>query len=93
MIFPSVYRLHPGTLSRAQLLSGGAGANCYVWDWAIRQNRGAMKAYQRGQGEKPSFSFFSLGLEFARLRDNEGHEWQTELPHAEVRHECGNGPT
>ena len=86
MIRSSVYRLHPGTLRRAQLLCGIAGANRYVWNWALRQNRDAMKAYQEGQGEKPSFSFFSLGLEFTRLRNSEGYEWLKELPYAEVRY-------
>ena len=86
MIRSSVYRLYPGTLRRAQLLSQIAGANRYVWNWAIGQNRDAMAAYEEGRGEKPSFTFFSLGLEFTKLRDSEGHEWLRELPYAEVRY-------
>lgn len=86
MIRSSVYRLHPGTLRRAQLLSGIAGANRYVWNWAIRQNRDAMEAYREGKGKIPSFSFFSLSLEFTKLRNSEGHEWLKELPCAEVRY-------
>ena len=86
MIRSSVYRLYPGTLRRAQLLSGIAGANRYVWNWAIRQNRDAMKAYEEDRGEKPTPTFFNLGLEFTRLRNSEGHEWLKELPYAEVRY-------
>ena len=86
MIRSSVYRLYPGTLRRGQMLSGIAGANRYVWNWAIRQNRDAMKAYEEGRGEKPSPTFFTLGLEFTRLRNSEGHEWLKELPYAEVRY-------
>ena len=48
MIRSSVYRLYPGTLRRGQLLSQIAGANRYVWNWAIGQNRDAMKAYEEG---------------------------------------------
>ena len=86
MIRSSVYRLHPGTLRRGQLLSGIAGANRYVWNWAIANNRDAMKAYKEGKGEKPSPTFFTLGLAFTRLRNSEGHEWLKELPYAEVRY-------
>ena len=86
MIRSSVYRLHPGTLRRAQLLSQIAGANRYVWNWAIGQNRDAMKAYEEGRAEKPSPTFFNLGLAFTKLRDSEGHEWLRELPYAEVRY-------
>ncbi len=86
MIRSSVYRLYPGTLRRAQLLSGIAGANRYVWNWAVGQNRDAMKAYEEGQGEKPSPTFFTLGPEFTRLRNSEGHEWLKALPYTEVRY-------
>ena len=86
MIRSSVYRLHPGTLRRAQLLSSIAGANRYVWNWAIGQNRDAIKAYEEGKGKKPSPTFFNLGLAFTKLRESEGHEWLKELPYAEVRY-------
>jgi len=86
MIRSSVYRLHPGTLRRAQKLAQIAGANRYVWNWAIGQNRDAMKAYEEGNGEKPSPTFFSLGVEFTKLRSSEGYEWLRELPYAEVRY-------
>ena len=86
MIRSSVYRLYPGTLRRAQMLSQTAGANRYVWNWAVRQNRDAMKAYEEGKGEKPSPTFFTLGLAFTRLRNSEGHEWLKGLPYTEVRY-------
>ena len=86
MIRSSIYRLYPGTLRRGQMLSGIAGANRYVWNWAIGQNRDAIKAYEEGKGEKPSLTFFDLSLEFTKLRNSEGHEWLEELPCAEVRY-------
>ena len=86
MIRSSLYRLHPGTLHRAQLLSNIAGANRYVWNWAVRQNRDAMDAYEKGKDEKPSPTFFTLSPEFTRLRNSEGHEWLKELPFVEVRY-------
>ena len=45
-----------------------------------------MRAWKEGRGEKPSISFFSLGLEFTALRASAGHEWMRELPYAEVRY-------
>ncbi len=86
MIRSSVYRLYPGTLRRAQRLSGIAGANRYIWNWAVGQNRDAMKAYEEGKGEKPSPTFFNLGLEFTKLRNSADHEWLKELPFHEVRY-------
>ena len=86
MLRSSVYRLYPGTLHRGQMLSSIAGANRYVWNWAVANNRDAMKAYKEGKGEKPSPTFFTLSLEFTRLRSSEGHEWLKELPFAEVRY-------
>ena len=38
-----------------------------------------MKACQEGEGEIPSFAFFSLGLAFTRLCTSEGHEGLKEL--------------
>ncbi len=86
MIRSSVYRLYPGTLRRGQMLSGIAGANRYVWNWAAANNRDAMKAYKEGKGEKPSPTFFTLGPEFTKLRNSAGHEWLKELPFTEVRY-------
>ena len=86
MIRASTYRIHPGTLRRAQKLAQIAGANRYLWNWALGRNQDAMRAYREGAGEKPSFSFFRLGPEFTRLRHSEGHEWLKELPFAEVRY-------
>ena len=86
MIRSSIYRLYPGTLYRVQRLSQIAGANRYVWNWAIGQNQDAMKAYKEGKGEKPSPTFFTLSSEFTKLRNSEGHEWLRELPYTEVRY-------
>ena len=81
----TTYRLYPGTLRQAQFLVRIAGANRYVWNWAIGLHDDRMRAYREGRGEKPSITFFSLGLEFTALRASAGHEWLRELPYAEVR--------
>ena len=81
----TTYRLYPGTLRQGQLLAQIAGANRYVWNWAIGLNDDRMRAYREGRGEKPSFSFFSLGLAFTALRASAGHEWLRDLPYKEVR--------
>ncbi len=86
MIRSSLYRLHPGTLCRGQRLSQIAGANRYVWNWAIGQNQDAIEAYKKGEKEKPSVTFESLALKFPQLRNSDGHEWLKELPCAEVRY-------
>ncbi len=86
MIRSSIYRLHSGTLCWAQLLFRIAGANRHVWNRAIGQNRDAMEAYKKGKGEKSSFTFFSPGLEFTKLRSGEGHERLKDLPFAEARY-------
>lgn len=81
----TTYRLYPGTLRQAQFLARIAGANRYLWNWAIGRNDDRMRAYREGRGEKPSITFFSLGREFTALRASAGHEWMRELPYAEVR--------
>ena len=86
MIRATTYRLYPGTLRQAQFLARIAGANRYVWNWAIGLNDDRMRAWKEGRGEKPSVNFFSLGLEFTALRASAGHEWLRDLPYAEVRY-------
>ena len=80
----TTYRLYPGTLRQGQLLAQIAGVNRYVWNWAIGRNDDRMRAYREGRGEKPSFTFQSLGVEFTALRNSAGHEWMRDLPYTEV---------
>lgn len=86
MIRVTTYRIHPGTLRRAQGLKQIAGANRFLWNWAIGRNEDAMRVYRESGGEKPSISFFNLGREFTILRNSEGYEWLKELPFGCVRH-------
>lgn len=86
MIRASTYRLYPGTLRQAQFLARIAGANRYLWNWAIGLNQDRMRAWKEGRGEKPSIDFFRLGLEFTALRASSGHEWLRELPFGCVRY-------
>ena len=67
-LFPSILC----TLRRAQKLARIAGTSRPFWNWAIGQNQAAMKACQEGAGEKPSFTFFILGLAFTRLHHVKG---------------------
>lgn len=80
------YRIHPGTLRREQMLRRIAGANRFVYNWAIGENQDAMRAYNDGKGEKPSFRFETLCADFTALRNSEGFEWLKELPCSEVRY-------
>ena len=82
----SEYRMHPGSLRQAQYLARICGARRYVWNWAIGILQDGWREYKAGQREEPpSFTFFSLGVEFTKLRASAGHEWLTELPHREVK--------
>ena len=82
----TTYRLYPGTLRQAQFLARIAGANRYVWNWAIGRNDDQMREHRAGRAEKPSITFFNLGREFTALRASAGHEWLRELPYSEVRY-------
>ena len=85
MIRASTRRLYPGTLRQGQYLARIAGGGRYVWNWAIGLNEDRMRAWKEGRGEKPSITFFSLGLEFTALRNSPDHEWLRQLPCALVR--------
>ena len=82
----SEYRLHPGSLRQAQYLAGVAGACRYTWNWARGRQQDLWREYEEGKREKPpSFTFFSLGVEFTQLRRSPGHEWMLDYPHREVK--------
>ena len=49
MIPSPAYRLHPGTLYQAQLLSGISGIHHYVWNEAIGQDQDATKQSMQGK--------------------------------------------
>ncbi len=81
-----VYRLLPGSSSKAKKLAGLAGACRFVWNTMLAQQN-EVYAKVKGSEEKlkpPSVSFFSLGKRFKELRDNV--DWLPEYSFAIVRY-------
>ena len=61
-----------------------AGACRYVWNHFREKNLADYQAFKNGKGEQPKTSYFSLGVEFTRLRRKT--EWMRELPANPVKH-------
>ena len=80
------YRLIPGSESKARKLSGQAGACRFVWNYFLGENQGQMELWRRYPEltAKPQTSFFSLGVQFTRLRKEVG--WLNEYSCAITRH-------
>ena len=64
------YRLIPGSESKARKLAGQAGACRFVWNHFLGENRDQMNRHRvfPENHHKPSTSFFSLGVQFTKLR-------------------------
>ena len=64
------YRLIPGSESKARKLAGQAGTCRFVWNHFLGENRKQMELRQRYPEltAKPKTSFFSLGVQFTKLR-------------------------
>ncbi len=80
------YRLIPGSQSRARKLAGQAGACRFVWNHFLGENRKQMELWQRYPelAAKPKTSFFSLGVQFTKLRKE--IDWLDEYSCAITRH-------
>ena len=79
-----IYRLIPGTRSKARKLHGIAGACRFVWNTILAEVQADYKeAVERG-GQKPSVSFFSLGKRFTGLRQTV--DWLPEYSFKIVRY-------
>ena len=61
-----------------------AGACRYVWNHVREKNLADYRAFKNGKGQRPQTSYFSLGVEFTRLRHET--EWMRELPANPVKH-------
>jgi len=74
----------PATGAKARKMFQIAGACRYVWNHFREKNLADYQAFKNGKGERPQTSYFSLGLEFTKLR----HEtkWMQELPANPVKH-------
>ncbi len=80
------YRLIPGSESKARKLAGQAGACRFVWNHFLGENRDQMNRHRvfPENHHKPSTSFFSLCVEFTRLRQEV--DWLNEYSCAITRH-------
>ena len=61
-----------------------AGACRYVWNHFREKNLVDYQAFKNGKGERPQTSYFSLGVEFTKLRHKT--DWLQELPANPIKH-------
>lgn len=74
----------PATRAKARKMFQIAGACRYVWNHFREKNLADCQAFKNGKGERPRTSYFSLGVEFTRLRHET--DWLRELPANPVKH-------
>ena len=74
----------PTERAKASKMFQIAGACRYVWNHFRKKNLADYQAFRNGKGEKPKTSYFSLGVEFTRLRHET--EWMRELPANPVKY-------
>ena len=74
----------PTSRSKARKMFQMAGACRYVWNHFREKNLADCQAFKNGKGERPDTSYFSLGVEFTRLRHQT--EWMRELPANPVKY-------
>ena len=74
----------PITRARAGKMFQMAGTCRFVWNHFREKNLVKYQKFKKGRGDKPSTSYFSLGVEFTKLR----HEtaWLQELPANPSKH-------
>ncbi len=79
------YRLIPGSESKARKLAGQAGACRFVWNHFLGRNKEMMELWKRYPelAAKPKTSFFSLGVQFTKLRKE--IDWLDEYSYAITR--------
>ena len=68
----------PTSKAKARKMFQIAGACRYVWNHFREKNLADYQAFVNGKGGRPRTSYFSLGVEFTRLRHETG--WLRELP-------------
>ncbi len=74
----------PASKAKARKMFRVAGACRYVWNHFREKNLADYQAFRNGKGERPHTSYFSLGVEFTRLRHET--DWMLELPANPVKH-------
>ncbi len=78
------YVVLPTTRAKGRKMFQIAGACRYVWNHFRENNLADYQAFRKGKGQRPQTSFFSLGVEFTKLRHET--EWMQELPANPVKH-------
>ena len=74
----------PVTRAKARKMFQIAGACRYVWNHFREKNLAEYQAFKDGKGDRPDTRFFSLGLEFTKLRHKT--DWMLELPANPIKH-------
>ena len=68
----------PAAKAKARKMFQMAGACRYVWNHFREKNLADYQAFKNGKGQRPHTSYFSLGVEFTKLRHET--DWLQELP-------------
>ena len=74
----------PASRTKATRMFQIAGACRYVWNHFRERNLADYQAFKNGQAGRPQTSYFSLGVEFTRLRHET--DWLKELPANPIKH-------
>ena len=74
----------PTSKAKAGKMFQIAGTCRYVWNHFREKNLADYQAFRNGKAQRPQTSFFSLGVEFTKLRSET--DWMQELPFAPVRY-------
>ena len=74
----------PATKAKARKMFQMAGACRYVWNHFREKNLADYQAFKNGKGQRPHTSYFSLGVEFTKLRHET--DWLQELPANPIKH-------
>lgn len=74
----------PTSKAKAKEMFRIAGACRYIWNHFREKNLADYQASRGGKGQRPQTSYFSLGVEFTKLRHKT--DWLRELPANPVKH-------
>jgi len=74
----------PTSRAKARKMFQIAGACRFVWNHFRERNLVDYQAFKNGKGERPQTSYFSLGVEFTKLRNET--DWMQEVPANLVKH-------
>ena len=74
----------PVTKTKARKMFQIAGACRYVWNHFREKNLVSYQTFKNGKGQRPNTNYFSLGVEFTKLRYET--DWLQEVPANPVKH-------